>query len=99
MADFKYADKDMQAQTEMPQYLCHKKVWALKITAVDPIAETGGAKLTVEPADRYAPIEVDQDYVAKHAPFAGGYYVVYEDGYKSFSPAAAFEAGYELINK
>ncbi len=24
----------------------------------------------------------------------GGYYVVYEDGYKSFSPAGAFESGY-----
>lgn len=34
------------------------------------------------------------EYVAKHKPEVGGYYVVYEDGYKSFSPAGAFESGY-----
>jgi hypothetical protein len=28
----------------------------------------------------------------------GGYYVVYEDGYDSFSPAAAFEAGYAALD-
>ena len=27
----------------------------------------------------------------------GGYYVVYEDGYKSFSPAEAFESGYKRV--
>jgi len=27
----------------------------------------------------------------------GDYYVVYEDGYKSISPAKAFEEGYTLI--
>jgi hypothetical protein len=27
----------------------------------------------------------------------GGYYVVYEDGYKSFSPASAFENGYTRL--
>ena len=37
------------------------------------------------------------DVVEKHNPEAGGYYVVYEDGYKSFSPAKAFEEGYTRI--
>jgi hypothetical protein len=30
-------------------------------------------------------------------PQIGGYYVLYEDGYESFSPADAFESGYSLI--
>jgi hypothetical protein len=30
----------------------------------------------------------------KHKPQVGGYFVQYRDGYKSFSPAAAFEEGY-----
>ena len=30
-------------------------------------------------------------------PRVGGYYVVYADGYKSFSPATAFEEGYTKI--
>jgi hypothetical protein len=33
----------------------------------------------------------------KPAPQAGMYMVVYEDGYISFSPAEAFEAGYTLM--
>lgn len=72
---------------EMPRYTCHKQVWALKIKAVD------GETLT--PADEgYAPFNVDAEYLGKHRPEVGGYYVVYADGYKSYSPAKAFEEGY-----
>lgn len=87
---------DAAAQIEMPKYQCHKKVWALKIGSVQPVV--GGAAI-ITPADtRYAPFKVDQDYVGRHGPTAGGYYVVYDgDGYKSFSPAKAFEEGYTLI--
>ena len=46
---------------------------------------------------RYARFCVDRTYVEKHKPEAGGYYVVYADGYKSFSPAAAFEEGYTRL--
>ena len=45
----------------------------------------------------YAPFKVDHSYIRKHNPQIGGYYVVYEDGYKSFSPAEVFESGYTLI--
>ena len=38
-----------------------------------------------------------EEWLDKHNPEVGGYYVVYEDGYKSFSPAKAFEEGYTLI--
>jgi len=86
--------------TEMPKYKCHKEVWALKIKNIVPHnadnhnAETDGSAM-IEPADaRYAAFKVDYDYMRKHKPHVGGYYVVYEDGYKSFSPADAFESGY-----
>jgi hypothetical protein len=46
---------------------------------------------------RYAPIDVDRDFLDRHNPEEGGYYVVYKDGYKSFSPAEAFEEGYTKI--
>lgn len=46
---------------------------------------------------RYGLIDFDAEYFKKHNPQPGGYYVVYEDGYKSFSPAAAFEEGYSPI--
>lgn len=45
----------------------------------------------------YAPFAVSAEFVSKHKPEAGGYWVLYEDGYQSFSPTAAFEDGYTLI--
>ena len=91
----------MQAAAEMPQYQCHKKVWALKIKAVEqsPAAEAvpgGSWELSVEEPG-YAPIRVTHAWYEKNRPEVGGYYVVYADGYKSYSPAKAFEDGYTLI--
>lgn len=89
------------AQVEMPRYQCHKKVWALKIELlVDPTppgAETDGSRIIVPTDRRYAPFRVDRQYVDRHKPEVGGYYVVYDDGYKSYSPAKAFEDGYTPI--
>jgi hypothetical protein len=59
-----------------------------------------GTKLgaVITPADElFAPFTVDADYMQKHKPEVGGYYVVYDDGYKSFSPAKAFEDGYTRL--
>lgn len=81
------------AMREMPRYVSHKTVWALKIAAID--VET----LTITPADEgYAPFVVDREYVERHRPQAGGYFVVYADGYQSFSPMKAFTEGYELVS-
>ena len=95
------------ASAEMPHYQSHKQVWALKIAAIDYDAdrarvdgnrETDGSAY-ITPADpRYATFKVDMTYVRKHQPKVGGYYVVYKDGYKSFSPAEAFEEGYTRIS-
>jgi len=49
-------------------------------------------------SESYGDIEVSRDWMLKHNPTPGGYYVVYNDGYASFSPAEAFETGYELID-
>ncbi|MFH2029795.1 MAG: hypothetical protein ABIJ40_04095 [Bacteroidota bacterium] len=93
------------AQTEMPKYQSHKQVWALKIKEVvfdsdlakETNRETDGSA-TITPEDEgYAPFKVDREYVRKHSPKVGGYYVVYKDGYKSFSPAEAFEEGYTKL--
>ena len=85
----------MNASREMPKYECHKKVWALKIAEITEPTDATGTSRTIMPADEgYGPFVVDGAYMAKHKPEAGGYYVVYEDGYKSFSPAGAFESGY-----
>ena len=88
----------MNASREMPKYVCHKKVWALKIAEITEPTDATGTSRTIIPADEgYGPFVVDGAYMAKHKPEVGGYYVVYDDGYKSYSPAAAFESGYSLI--
>jgi hypothetical protein len=87
---------------ELPKYKCHKEVWAVKIKAIvldsDLAKETnrdttGGGTITPDD-ERYAPFEVDAEYIRKHKPEVGGYYVVYKGGYKSWSPAGDFEDGY-----
>lgn len=85
-----------QVAAELPRYVCHKRVWALKIKEVAKPLPSGDCMLTPED-DGYEPVIVDAAYMRKHNPLAGGYYVVYEDGYKSFSPAEAFEGGYLRI--
>lgn len=84
----------------MPKYRCHKEVWALKIIEVtDPTIpgnETDGSRL-LHFEEGFDPKRVDRDFVQNHNPRPGGYYVVYKDGYRSFSPAEAFEDGYTRI--
>ncbi len=79
----------------MPQYQCHKKVWAFLVARIDE-GEDGSAFI-VPHESGYGAVHVDAEYMRKHKPQEGGYYVVYEDGYRSFSPAQAFEAGYTRI--
>lgn len=92
-------------QAEMPRYKCHKEVRALKIgkierdsdKASDENRETDGSAIITPVEAIYAPFRVDYNYVKKHNPQVGGYYVLYKDGYQSYSPAQAFEEGYTLI--
>ena len=86
---------------EMPKYKSHKEVWALKIKEIidprNPNEESDGSRIIVPEEEGYGEVRVDRLYMNKHDPKIGGYYVVYKDGYKSFSPADAFEDGYTII--
>lgn len=75
---------------QMPRYKCHKEVSALQITKI----MTGG---TLAFAGDFAPLHVGEGYFARHHPQPGGYYVIYDDGYASYSPAKAFEEGYAKL--
>lgn len=84
----------------MPKYKCHKEVWALKIKDIDPgrlDGEGPGVTLNFVRSEKYTPLSVSDLWESKHRPKDGDYLVVYEDGYKSVSPAKDFEAGYILI--
>lgn len=82
-------------EMEMPKYRCHKVVWALKIKMLAERKDGGMSMVSKEPG--YGIVVLSADFVKKHNPQEGGYYVVYKDGYKSFSPAQAFEEGYTRI--
>lgn len=91
-----------EATREMPVYRSHKKVWALQIKSIEDLGtdtttdENPVVRIHfVEPG--YAPVKMNLR--SKPTPEVGGYYIVYKDGYCSFSPAGAFESGYtRLLN-
>ncbi len=97
----KITDAKADATVGLPRYKCHKEVRALKIADIgnpnQPGAEDDGSRMIVPAEEGYAPFTVDHSYMSKHKPEVGGYYVVYADGYQSYSPAAAFESGYSRI--
>lgn len=88
----------MQRTPQLPRYTSIKKVWAAKIINVevwrDPVRNGLAGSLVVRWDKETATIAVSDAYLNKHKPKIGGYYVRYEDGYESWSPAEAFEAGY-----
>jgi hypothetical protein len=87
---------ETQAARELPRYRCHKEVWALKILDIENRPHEAGA--WIKPMDEgYGAFHVDDAYIIKHGPEVGGYYVVYKDGYTSYSPAQAFEEGYTRV--
>ena len=94
-----------EAQRLLPQYQCHKKVWALKIKDVQlhdpagsnpPVKFAGGFLMPED--EKFLPIAFDAAFYNKHKPVKGCYWVQYEDGYTSISPAAAFEEGYSPVD-
>lgn len=84
----------MDAQLEMPRWKCHKEVWALKIDRIETEPDNSARLYPVD--TRYAPFYVFSEWLNRHNPTAPGYYVVYKDGYNSWSPVEAFEDGYSL---
>jgi hypothetical protein len=86
----------------LPLYNCHKQVRAAKITGIDyPGTEPGYMILKfdteIKLGEWFTSTTVGPDFVARcPAVEVGGYFVVYADGYTSYSPAKAFENGYEL---
>lgn len=81
---------------ELPQYKCHKVVRAGKILATAHNPNEDAIFLDVDGVVNKW-LSAPAGWLNKHNPDIGGYLVAYEDGYLSYSPTAAFEAGYSLI--
>jgi len=85
----------------MPRYTAHAEVSALKIGQVivhdpPPGMPVAGGFLFFDDSS-FGHIEVDVDFLKKHNPQPGGYYVVLANGARTFMPAAAFEEAYTKI--
>jgi hypothetical protein len=83
----------------MPKYRCHKEVWALQIRSVElltaPASEDAQlAEITFE-GGMFGPRTVS--LAKRPTPEPGWYYVIYQNGYASFSPPKEFEEGYARI--
>lgn len=109
----KQIEANANTATPMPAYRCHKEVWALKIKEIEVAPKPTIAELEailaddprrietpgaiIVPDGQFGPIAVTLEFFTKHRPQVGGYLVFYKDGYRSFSPAEAFEDGYARI--
>ena len=85
-----------QAAAAMPRYRSHKEVWALKIGEGFEVHSDGSVTFGIAEGG-FAPVTVAAEVVSRYFPTTGDYYVVYADGYKSISPAKAFEEGYTRL--
>ena len=93
----------MDDVTLLPRWKCHKEVHAAKIRRL--LTNTDGAGTLYLQLDDGADenrrstttVDVTSEWMDRHKPAVGGYYVMYADGYTSFSPGAAFESGYARL--
>lgn len=86
------------SQIEMPRYQSHKVVHAVKIAGLE-ILESGDALIAPD-HPRLRTFRTREGWAER---FAGdetdlGYYVIYPDGFSSWSPTKAFEEGYLQIS-
>lgn len=77
--------------SQLPLYQCHKVVRAAEIITIVSGTDGRATLIFIGPIE---PTVVGQDYLDKHKPEVGGYFVQYQDGYQSYSPKKAFETGY-----
>lgn len=85
----------------MKKYQCHKVVEAAKIESIgawSPDSESGPG-LAFMHLENEGGQTIDSTWYTKHKPEPGMYFVRYEDGYMSVSPAKAFEDGYTEIKE
>jgi hypothetical protein len=89
------AIKQRIALSEMKTYRCHKIVQACKIKSVKLWSDNDSIAITLDDDAKTTKVFERSHQMARAV--AGDYYVIYDDGYTSRSPAKTFEAGYTEI--
>ena len=78
---------------QLPRYKSHKEVQALEIECFND------DRSQMYPLDKgQGPVQIEPEMFARYQPVRGDFYVVYADGYKSFSPRKAFLEGYTRVD-
>ncbi len=80
-----------------PRYQSHKIVEAFRIGRIEVHPQWGQQHVLHPANEELPPVTVTDEYLNKHNPQIGGYYVRYPDGYESWSPAKPFEEGYTEV--
>jgi hypothetical protein len=91
-------------ECDLPEWQCHKVVRADRITHVsvlssfdDPVPPTSYDVILRLACGKT--VSLPKTFIARAVPNVDDYYVLYEDGYQSWSPKSAFESGYALSTK
>lgn len=94
---------------QFPEYKSHKIVRAGRITQLAQEGDLamkqqvtlifGELARQVDGEIEVPTVDVTAEWYVKHGVHTGGYYVIYEDGYTSFSPEEAFVSGYTKVEK
>ena len=80
---------------QLPAFKSHKTVRAAKITELRGNGSPDMPDIVL--GEISGIVSLLPDWHERHKPQVGGYYVVYDDGYTSYSPAKAFEEGYAAV--
>jgi hypothetical protein len=87
----------MPDRSKLPEWQAHGRRHAAPIQQIEPPKMPDGkVKLTL--AGGYH-IQVDRAVFDRHQPRVGYYYVLYPDGYESFSPKEAWERDHSLAGQ
>lgn len=87
---------------QIPVYVSHKEVHALKISRVQFVGFSGNVEDPYQSTSVIMHFEEGEEFSRQAStenrpkPEVGWYFVIYADGYHSFSPAKIFEAGHTL---
>lgn len=87
----------MRDQPELPRYRSHKIVEAVKIASVEIHRDKSATIYPAEPG--FKPFRTREGWADRFGDDTDdpGYFVLYPDGYTSWSPTKAFEEGYTRI--
>lgn len=80
-----------------PVYKCHKIVNAAKLLAITEDHDSTETPWLLTFEDGVPNQRVSFEWYRTRKPEVGGYFVIYSDGYTSWSPGEVFEEGYTPI--